>query len=194
MHRAIIAGDTETGVTIMRVVRALDAGPMLAKVTRAIGPNDTSDEVERDLASKGAALLIATIEALAEGRAREIPQIDAEATYAHRLTKDDGLVDWSRPAQAIHNQIRGLHPWPHAFTFARGQRLILHRAEPGDSDVADVAPGTVVEAAGNRIVVGTGKGSLNLLLVQMEGKRPMAAREFLAGHPLTAGERFTAAV
>jgi methionyl-tRNA formyltransferase len=107
VHRAIIAGDTETGVTIMRVVKALDAGPMLAKVSRAIGPNDTSDEVERDLASKGAALLVVTIDALTEGRAQEIPQADADATYAHRLTKDDGLVDWNRPAEAIHNQIRG---------------------------------------------------------------------------------------
>jgi len=193
VHRAIIAGDTETGVTIMRVVRALDAGPMLAKVSRAIGPNDTSDEVERDLASKGAALLVVTIDALADGRAQEIPQIDADATYAHRLTKDDGLVDWSRPAAAIHNQIRGLHPWPHAFTFARGQRLILHRAAPGDRDAAGVAPATIVDAAGDRIVVGTGQGLLNLLVVQTEGKRPMAAREFLAGHPLTSGERFTAA-
>jgi len=192
VHRAIIAGDSETGVTIMRVVKALDAGPMLAKVSRAIGPNDTSDEVERDLASNGAALLVVTLDALTEGRAREIPQIDADATYAHRLTKDDGLVDWSRPAVAIHNQIRGLHPWPHAFTFARGQRLILHRSAPGDSDVEAVAPATIVEAAGERIVVGTGTGSLNLLVVQVEGKRPMAAREFLAGHPLTAGERFTA--
>jgi methionyl-tRNA formyltransferase len=192
VHRAIIAGDSETGVTIMRVVKALDAGPMLAKVSRAIGPNDTSAEVERDLSSNGAALLVVTLDALTEGRAREIPQIDGDATYAHRLTKDDGLVDWSRPAVAIHNQIRGLHPWPHAFTFARGQRLILHRSAPGDSDVEAVAPATIVEAAGDRIVVGTGTGSLNLLVVQVEGKRPMAAREFLAGHPLTAGERFTA--
>ena len=135
---------------------------------------------------------VVTLDALTEGRAREIPQVDADATYAHRLTKEDGLVDWSRPAVAIHNQIRGLHPWPHAFTFARGQRLILHRSAPGDSNLESVAPATIVEAAGDRIVVGTGTGSLNLLVVQVEGKRPMAAREFLAGHPLTACERFTA--
>ena len=194
VHRAIIAGDTETGVTIMRVVKALDAGPMLAKVARAIGPNDTSDEVERDLASKGAALLVTTIDAMIEGRVHETPQIDADATYAHRLTKDDGLVDWSRSAEAIHNQIRGLHPWPHAFTFARGQRLILHRSAPEVTGVVIGAPGIIVEATGDRLVVGTGDRSLDLLVIQVEGKRPMAAREFLAGHPLTAGERFTAAV
>ena len=194
VHRAIIAGDTETGVTIMRVVKALDAGPMLATVTRAIGPDDTSDDVEHDLASKGASLLVATIDALAEGRVQETPQIDADATYAHRLTKDDGRVDWNRSAEAIHNQIRGLHPWPHAFTFARGQRLILHRSTRTTVDARSAAPGTIQEAAGDRLVVATGEGSLDLLVVQVEGKRPMTARNFLAGHHLTPGERFTAAV
>ena len=93
-----------------------------------------------------------------------MPQDEAEATYAHRLTKDDGLVDWTRPADAIHNLIRGLHPWPHAFTFRHGQRLILHRARRrGDSDVDGVAPGTIVEAAGDRIVVGDGRGIADLL-------------------------------
>jgi methionyl-tRNA formyltransferase len=194
VHRAIIAGDTETGVTIMRVVKALDAGPMLATVSRAIGPNDTSDEVERDLASKGAALLIVTIDALTEGRAPEIPQIDCrrdlcppphERRWPRRL-ESSGRSD-SQPDP-------GLHPWPHAFTFARGQRLILHRAVPGTATSRASRPPRSSEAAGDRIVVGTGKGSLNLLVVQVEGKRPMAAREFLAGHPLTAGERFTAAL
>jgi methionyl-tRNA formyltransferase len=164
---------------------------MLATVARAIGPNDTSDEVERDLASKGAALLVATIEAMTEGRVDETPQIDADATYAPRLTKDEGLVDWSRPAEAIHNQIRGLQPWPHAFTFARGQRLILHRSATGVTAVGTDAPGTILQAAGDRLLVATGHGSLDLLVIQAEGKRPMAARDFLAGHPLAAGERFT---
>jgi len=193
VHRAIIAGDTETGVTIMRVVKALDAGPMLARVTRTIGPDDTSEEVEHDLAAKGAALLVTAVDALAEGRARETPQIDAEATYAHRLTKEEGLVDWGRPAAAIHNQIRGLHPWPHAFTFARGQRLILHRSGRSASG-RSALPGTVLEAAGDRLVVGTGDGSLDLLIVQVEGKRPMTARDFLAGHQLVPGERFTVGI
>jgi methionyl-tRNA formyltransferase len=194
VHRAIIAGDTETGVTIMRVVKALDAGPMLAQVTRAIGPDDTSDAVENDLASKGAALLVATVDELAGGRAHETPQIDADATYAHRLTKNDGLIDWGGPAAAIHNQIRGLHPWPHAFTFVRGRRLILHRSGRATAGARAAVPGTVLEAAGDRLAVQTGDGSLDLLIVQVEGKRPMTARDFLAGHPLAPGELFSAAV
>jgi methionyl-tRNA formyltransferase len=193
IHRAVMAGETETGVTIMRVVKALDAGPMLAKVTRAIGPDDTSDEIERDLAARGADLVVATIEALAEDRARETSQIDSEATYAHRLTKEDGLVHWDRSAVEIHDQIRGLHPWPHAFSFARGQRVILHRSALGSPSDAAGVPGTVLEAAGDRLVVATGAGPLQLLIMQAEGKRPLAARDFLAGHPLTPGDRFTSA-
>jgi methionyl-tRNA formyltransferase len=193
VHRAVIAGDTETGVTIMRVVKALDAGPMLAKVTRAIGPDDTSDEVERDLASLGADLLVTTIDALADDRVSETLQNDAEATYAQRLTKDDGVVDWTRSAGDIHNQIRGLHPWPQAFTFARGQRVILHRSTPAAGDAAADTPGSVLEAAGDRLAVATGAGALEILVIQAEGKRPMTARDFLAGHPLAPGDRFTAA-
>jgi methionyl-tRNA formyltransferase len=193
VHRAVIAGETETGVTIMRVVKALDAGGMLAKVTRAIGPDDTSDEVERDLASLGANLLVTTIDALADDRVSEAPQNDAEATYAHRLTKDDGVVDWTRSASDIHNQIRGLHPWPHAFTFARGQRVILHRSAQAAADAGTGLPGSLLEAAGDRLVVATGAGALQILVMQAEGKRPIAARDFLAGHPLAAGDRFTPA-
>ena len=193
VHRAVIAGETETGVTIMRVVKALDAGGMLAKVTRAIGPDDTSDEVERDLASLGANLLVTTIDALADDRVSETPQNDAEATYAHRLTKDDGIVDWTRSAGDLHNQIRGLHPWPHAFTFARGQRVILHRSTQAAADASASVPGSVLEAAADRLVVATGVGALQILVMQAEGRRPMAARDFLAGHPLAPGDRFTPA-
>ena len=123
-----MAGETQTGVTIMRVVKALDAGAMLATVDRPIGPDDTSEEVERDLAQLGAALLVQTLDRLAAGAVEEVPQDDSLATYAHRLTKDDGMVDWDRPASVIHNQIRGLHPWPHAYSYLDGQRLILLRS------------------------------------------------------------------
>jgi methionyl-tRNA formyltransferase len=192
VHRAIMAGEVETGVTIMRIVKALDAGPMLASVSLPIGPDDTSEEIERDLAARGAALLVSTTNALAEGRAVEILQDDDRATYAHRLTKDDGIVDWSRSAEDIHNQIRGLHPWPHAFAFLRGHRVILHRSSRSSPVSAADAPGALSEAAGDRLVVATGAGRLQLLVIQAEGKRPMGAREFLAGHPLTQGDRFTA--
>src|SRR5205085_11711156 len=121
-------GEAVAGVTVTRVVKALDAGPMLARVERPIGPDETSEDVERDLAARGAALLIETVDALANGAVAERAQDDSGATYAHRLTKDEGRVDWSQPAVRIHNLIRGLYPWPHAFTYHQGKRLILLRS------------------------------------------------------------------
>ena len=199
VHRAIIEGERATGVTIMRVVKALDAGPMLAKDHRAIGPDETSDEVERDLARLGSRLLVAVVDQIARGSAQDVAQDEAAATYAHRLTKDDGAIDWRWPAVRVHNLIRGLHPWPHAFSFLHGHRLILIRSlAPSSLPAQDLhspaqQPGTILEAHGDRLMVATGAGALQVLQLQAEGKRAMSAREFLAGHRLTAGDRFTAA-
>jgi len=190
VHRAIIAGERETGITIMRVVKALDAGPMMATAPRPIGGDETSDDVERDLARIGAGLLVTVLDHLAGGAVAETPQDDAAATYAHRLTKDDSRFEWNWPAARIHNLIRGLHPWPHAETFLHGRRLILLRSavvdEPGDA-----APGSVLEARSGDLVVAAGSGRVRLLELQAEGKRPMQAREFLAGHRVSPGDRFT---
>jgi len=192
VHRAVMAGDTETGVTIMRVVLALDAGPTLTRRVRPIGPDETSVEVERDLAAIGADLLVAAVDDLAAGRAVETPQDDSRATYAPRLTRDDGAIDWRRPAVDLHNQVRGLHPWPHAFTFLDGTRYLLHRTAVADRS-AQGEPGTVLVAAGDVFVVGTGGPSpLGLLEIQPEGKRVLDARAFLAGRRISPGARFDA--
>jgi methionyl-tRNA formyltransferase len=193
VHRAIIAGERETGVTIMRVVKELDAGPMLAKATRQIGDDETSDAVERDLAKQGAALLVPVIGALSEHRAEGIPQDAAAATYAHRLTKADGSIDWTAPAQAVHNRIRGLHPWPHAYTFSGGHRYIVRRSAVVSGGAVTGLPGTVLESAGDRLVVAAGSAAVQILEIQAEGKRAMPVREFLAGHRLAPGDRFSSA-
>lgn len=189
IHRAVMAGELMTGVTIMRLVKELDAGPILATVDRLIDPNETSDQVERDLANLGADLLVSTVDEIAAGRAREIPQDDRLASYAPRITKDEGLIDWSWPAERVHNLIRGLYPWPHAFTFVGGRRLILRRStwSPNDSGAS---PGTIVAADGDRLEVAAGSGVVHIADIQPEGKRPMGAREFLAGHHLARGDRF----
>jgi len=199
IHRAVIAGDAETGVTIMRVVQALDAGGMIARDARPIGPDETSDEVERDLARIGARLLVAVVDQIAHGTAQEEPQDEAKATYAQRLTKDDGVIDWSWPAIRLHNLIRGLHPWPHAFSFLHGKRFILLRSAANPPDLPyppypPYPPGTVLEADGDRLVVATGDGPLRIVEIQAEGKRPMTVRDFLAGHRLVAGDRFATTV
>jgi methionyl-tRNA formyltransferase len=190
VHRAVINGDAETGVTIMRVVKALDAGAMLASVRLPIGLDETSEELERRLAVAGAGLLVETVDRLAAGRVTEEPQDDRLATYAPRLTKADGLIDWQRSARAIHNLVRGLHPWPHAYTFGPGGRLIVHRSAVGASGPVDRPPGTVLAASATEgLAVAAADGALRLLEVQAEGGRVLPAGAFLAGHPLEAGQR-----
>jgi methionyl-tRNA formyltransferase len=189
VHRAVIAGERETGVTIMRVVQALDAGPMLAHARRPIAGDDTSEEVEHDLARLGATLLVATLDDLAAGQAREQLQDDSLATYAHKLQKEEGLIDWRWPAERLHNLIRGLHPWPHAFTFLGSRRLILHRSR-WFPESSSSAAGTVLEASADRLAVAAGSGILEITEIQSESKRPMTAGEFLAGHSLPGGARF----
>jgi methionyl-tRNA formyltransferase len=196
VHRSVIAGEHETGVTIMRVVRALDAGPMLGTIRRAIARDETSEQVERDLARLGAALLVSTIDGMIAGTIEEMPQDDVAATYAARLTKADGLIDWSMSAERVHDLIRGLHPWPHAYTFLKGQRLILLTASvagpiAAESSGQPFAPGTIVGAAGDDLRVACGDGVVRILTLQAEGTRPMAVREFLAGHRLAPGDRLT---
>ncbi len=192
VHRAVMAGERETGVTIMRVVKALDAGPMLSTATRPIADEETSVDVEKDLAQIGARLLIEAVDRLAAGTAREEPQNDSEATYAHRLTKDDSPIDWARPARQLHDQIRGLHPWPHAETSLEGQRLIVLRSRLGPQS-SEAPHGTIVAARGDDLQVATGDGLLQIVELQVEGRKPMRARDFLAGHPLLAGRRLSAA-
>ena len=191
IHRAVMDGQTETGVTIMRVIKALDAGPMLATVACPIGSDDTSEQVERELARLGADLLVDTLDRLERGGVSEAAQNEAEATYAPRLTKEDGIVNWSRPAAEIHNQIRGLYPWPHAFSFLNGERVILRRSTPVFA-ASGAPPGTVLPSPSGELHVMTGRGALSLTELQREGKRPATAREFLSGFIVHPDDRFRA--
>src|SRR5688572_27039039 len=180
IHRAIIAGEHETGVTIMRVVKALDAGPMISAVRVAIGPDDTTTTLESLLAIRGAELLVTTLDAIEAGTARETPQNESEATYAAKLTKDEGLIDWSWPADRLHNLVRGLWPWPHAFTHLANLRYIVHRSRISPhADDGHVTTGEIVIASATEgLHVACGGGStLELVDIQPEGRRVMNARE-----------------
>jgi methionyl-tRNA formyltransferase len=191
IQRAVMNGDPETGVTIMRVVKALDAGPMLATAVRPIGPDDSSDAVEHDLAARGAALLVQTVDRLAEGGVAEVLQNDSLATYAPRLTKEEGLIDFGRPAREIHNRIRGLRPWPGAYTFLAGSRLTLIRARLSDRQVEPSDAGTCVEVSSAGITIACGDGAaIDILDLQPEGRRVMTARDYAAGHGALVGRRF----
>jgi methionyl-tRNA formyltransferase len=189
VHRAVIDGLPVTGVTIMRVVRELDAGPMLAKATRPIALDETSVDVERGLAELGSRLLVDVVEQLAAGTAKEEPQDESAATYAPKITREEGTVDWSRPAMEIHNRVRGLQPWPLVSARLDGRRYLLHRTAPQPDAMAG-PPGAVVEAAGDRLVVATASGTLQVLQLQPEGRRVLSSRELLAGYRVVPGMIF----
>jgi methionyl-tRNA formyltransferase len=187
IHRAVIAGDEVTGVTIMRVVAELDAGPMLATSARPIGVNETSVEVERDLAEIGAAALLEVVEQLSHGPIEEVPQDDARATYAPKVDKTEAPIDWSLSAGVIHNRVRGLQPWPMASTNIGGLRCLIHRTALPDR-VTDAQAATIVEAAGDVLAIAAGDGSvLQIVSIQPEGRRAMSVREFLSGRALRPG-------
>jgi len=187
VHRAVIAGDEITGVTIMRVVSELDAGPMLASATRPIAPDETSVDVERGLADAGAGLLLDVVNRMAGGPVAETLQDDAGATYAPKLLKAESPIDWSLPARAIHNRVRGLQSWPMASTTIDGARSLIHRTRVSDVRT-DARPGTIIEAAGDVLGVAAGDGVvLQILEIQPEGRRTMSVREYLSGRKLTPG-------
>jgi methionyl-tRNA formyltransferase len=184
IHRAVIAGETVTGVTIMRVVTELDAGPMIARATVPIGPDATSVEVEAQLAERGATLLLDVVEQFAKGEVVETPQDHAKATHAQKVLKNEGPIDWSLPAVRIHNLVRGLQPWPLASTTIGGVRCLIHRTAPIGVPI-DAPAGTIVRADSETLAVATGDGVIQILQIQPEGRRLMTAREFLNGHKTT---------
>ena len=196
IHRAVVAGDDEIGVSIMRVVQALDAGGVFAQARRPLGPNETSEDVEGDLAELGARLILPVIDALAAGSAAEAPQEERLVTYAPRLTRDDGRIAWTASAQAIHNQVRGLHPWPHAVTTLKGARVIVLRtalAPTPQLPAVDAGPGEVLAIGRDRLIVQAGDGCpISLLQLQSEGRRALGGREFAAGARIQPGVRFGA--
>jgi methionyl-tRNA formyltransferase len=196
IHRAVMAGDARTGVSIMRVVQALDAGAVFAEAGRLIGIDETSEDVERDLAERGARLILPVIDALGAGAARETPQDESLVTYAPRLTREDGLIAWAAPASTIHNQVRGLYPWPHAFTTLDGARVIVLRTSLAPRSVAPSSgarPGDVLACDRDGIVALAGDGvPIGLLQLQAEGRRAVSAGEFAAGARLRPGARFGA--
>jgi methionyl-tRNA formyltransferase len=157
---------------------------------RAIGDEETSADVERALAEMGAALAADTVERLSQGPVPEEPQPDAGVTYADRITKADSPIFWWRSAHELRNQVRGLHPWPHASTTIGGHRLLILKTAVSDGPAPSSAvPGSVLEAEADSLVIAAGHGTLRILELRPEGRRTMTTREFLAGRKLAVGAR-----
>ena len=185
---AILAGDAVTGVTIMRMDAGLDTGPVLAQREDPIRPNDTWEALEERLARLGANLLLETLPAYLAGKITPRLQLEEDATYAERIRKQDGLLDWSLPAVDLGRRVRAFTPWPSAFTTWRGKRLKILRAAPLPDWRGDEPPGTVI-ALDEGAAVATGEGALRLEEVQWAGKRSMDIAAFICGQRDCVGSR-----
>ncbi len=181
IHRAVLAGDAVTGVTIMRVVLALDAGPMLARIETPIAADDTSDTLEVRLAAVGGDLLVETLDRLSAGSVDEVPQDDTLVTYAERVQRAESVVDWAQPAARIDRQVRGLQPWPLAVVHVETRSVALLHSFVVDHESLQGAPGTIVAATQDALHVACAPGVLAITQVKPEGRRPMAVRDFLNG-------------
>ena len=194
--RAILAGETRTGVTTMRMDRGLDTGDILLSRVTDIGVLETAGELTVRLGSLGADLLLETLATLGRGALTPRPQDGARATLAPPLTREDGRVSWEDPADAVARRVRGCNPWPLAAAGLRGGRVQILRAssEAGGGHGDPPAPGQVIEARGDRLVVACGAGTrLAILEIGIPGRQAMSARDALNGRLVGPGDRFTTA-
>jgi methionyl-tRNA formyltransferase len=196
IQRAVLAGDSKTGVTIMRMEAGLDTGPMLATGEIEIGADDTAKTLHDRLSRLGAELMVETLRALRVGRVREVPQPSEGVTYAEKINKAEALIDWQQDAVQIWRRVRAFNPWPIAETRLNGTQLRIWEAQLLDSAVtqagepgAGTAPGTVLAATHDGVDVACGRGVLRILRLQLAGRKPLFAQEFIKGQRLD-GARF----
>jgi methionyl-tRNA formyltransferase len=186
---AIANGETETGVTVMKMDAGMDTGPILTQKRTPISPEDDSATLHHRLAQLGAELLLETIPDYVSGKIQPKPQPEG-ATHAAKIKKEDGQLDWKLPAQTILNRLRAFMPWPGAFTFLKsGPKQSLLKIWKAEVAQKSGEPGEILSADANGIAIACGKDALNILELQREGGRRMNAAEFLTGHPLKAGNK-----
>jgi methionyl-tRNA formyltransferase len=193
VQRALLAGDRETGVTLMQMDAGLDTGPMLASVRVPIGPRETAATLERRLAATGAAALVTALRRLAAGVAwTATPQPAEGVTYAAKIGRGEAAIDWSEPAAAIDRRVRAFDPAPGARTELAGEAVKLWRAEPAARPPGNSPPGTLIAVDGHGLLVACGDGALRIAELQPAGGRRMTAAAFAAGRRLAPGARFGA--
>lgn len=181
IHRAILAGDAQTGVAIMRMEEGLDTGPILLERATVIGERDTSGTLHERLASLGAQAMLDVLPGLASGTLSERAQPREGITYASKIRKEEARIDWSQAAAAIDRQVRAFNPWPIAESTLGGQQLRVWEAAPVPGR-GEARPGTVAATSSEGIDVATGSGWLRLTRVQLAGRKAMSAAEFLRAH------------
>lgn len=188
IQRAIMAGDPETAVIVMRMEEGLDTGPICLAETVAIPLAMTAGELHDKLSEDGARLMVEALRRLETGELPSIPQPDAGVTYARKIEKEEAHIDFARPARAVHDTIRGLSPFPGAWfefcTAGKSERIKVLRCQPVDTPVAGRAPGEIIDDC---LTIACAQGGVRLLELQRAGKRPMTAVELLRGFPMPAG-------
>ncbi|OXM86228.1 methionyl-tRNA formyltransferase [Paenibacillus rigui] len=190
IHHAVMNGDAVTGVTIMYMAEGLDTGDMISRVEVPITDEDTTGTMFDKLSLAGAQLLLDTLPDLIAGRIQAVPQVEEDAVYSPNITREQELIDWSSPALAIWNQIRGLNPRPGAYTLWNGDVLKIWGAgkpDKAESSVSGMEPGTVVQVSDKGIRIATGAGILTVTELQPAGKKAMDAAQFVRGGQLEAG-------
>ncbi len=189
---AILNDERKTGVTIMKMDVGMDTGDILTQEKTPILPEDTSQTLHDRLAQIGARLLVQTIPDYVAGRIQPHPQPTTGVSYAPKIKKQDGLIDWTQPARTIWNRVRGLLPWPGAFTHLSDQSQ-QHLLKIWQAEIAELSgpPGKILQADKTGIVVSCGHDALRILALQRQGSRRLVAHEFLTGHPLQPGQSFT---
>jgi methionyl-tRNA formyltransferase len=188
VNAAILAGDEITGVSIIRLVRAMDAGPIIAQATLTLPRDARAGALTDELFEIGAQLLVGALPLYAAGEIQPQPQDDSQASYCKMLSKEDGRIDWSLPALVIERMIRAYDPWPGAFTIWNGQPLKISAASVDADWRGDEAPGTVLDST--TLKVATGSGALELQQLQPAGKRQMNGNDWLRGQRGVVGQQF----
>ena len=184
---AVINGEKETGVCTQLMEKELDTGDLLLSVHETIMPDDTAGDLHDRLAVKGATVLIDTLKGLADKRIQPVRQDHSLATYAPMLTKDDGLINWNQPAKSLGCFIRGVTPWPGAFTFLGDKRLKIFGSQPVETDTSE-PPGTILKGFPDELRVATAQGALSIKEIQGASGKRLSIKEFLRGHPIKPGE------
>lgn len=182
---SVIDGEPKTGVTTMQMDAGLDTGDMLMKCETTILPDETAGELHDRLSAMGAELIVRTLDALAKGELKPEKQDDSLSCYAKMLTKELCAVDWSRSAKEIHDQIRGLSPWPVATAVLEGKKFKLHRSAISELDVPEAKCGEIISL--EPLTVKCGSGAIKLLEIQAEGKKRMFSEDYLRGHKIDLG-------
>lgn len=183
LNWALINGDDETAVSVIRISEVVDAGGVVLQNRVKLDPLETADDLARRLAPMGGEMILEALQGLEDGSLRPIPQDEALVTKAPKLAKEDGEIDWAKPAEVVHNRIRGLYPWPGSYTMFDGKmlKLFASRQVEGKGE-----PGEVLEA-GNELVIACGSGAVAFKALQKQGKRRMSVEEYLRGQKLSVG-------